>query len=110
MADQPNRSSATIIAFPATSRPAAPAAENDAAARLHTALAALDAAVRTQRAAMADWQGAIGDLQRTMGRLGQSVEGYRTRLGTLDDKVLSLAETARRLQAQAAALENATQG
>ncbi len=111
MADQPSRNSAAIIAFPAPARPAPAAAPtDDASLRLRSALTALDEAVRSQRAAMADWQGAIGDLQRTMSRLGASVTGYRERLGALDGKICSLGDTARRLQAQAAALESATQG
>ncbi len=112
MADLPNRTSAEIITFPTTpkSAAAAPVPSDDGAARLRAALVALDAAVRSQRAAMADWQGAIGDLQRSMGKLGASVTGYRERLGALDGKIVSLGDTARRLQAQAAALETATQG
>ncbi len=111
MADQPSRSSAAIIAFPSPARPSPTVSSpDDAALRLSAALAALDDAVRSQRAAMADWQGAIGDLQRTMSRLGASVTGYRERLGALDGKICSLGDTARRLQAQAAALESATQG
>ena len=99
------RPSAAIIAFPGPKALPAPA-DQDPAARLRAALTALDNAVRSQRSAVADWQAAIGDLRATMGTLGQSMHSYRENLAVLDGRVTSLADTARRLQSGAAAVED----
>ena len=97
----PTRRSADILVFPAPTPPA------EGAERLRQALGALDAAVTRQQEAVADWRSAIGALRARMSELGGSVEHYRDTLGGLGQRVETLRDTARRLQAQAAAMEAA---
>jgi hypothetical protein len=103
------RHSADIIAFPTAPRAPAPQGE-DGAERLRRALVALDVALQGQRGAVAGWRSAIADLRDSMGSLGSSVQRYRSALDVLGGRVETLGDTARRLRAQADALETAAKG
>ncbi len=83
--------SAMVAAFP--SRP------ED---RLRLALRRLDEAIGEQSAATAGLREAIGDLSRTMARLGESVNGYRSALGSTAAEIERALTAARRLETTAA--------
>jgi hypothetical protein len=99
----PERTSATIIAFPRL-QAAAPSplpAADDPHARLQRALEALELALADQRVAVARWRASLGELHGSVQGLGTSLTGLHDRLGTLAEGVDGLNRDARRLEAWA---------
>jgi hypothetical protein len=87
------RPTAEIIPFPL--RPRAEPRPDD---RLAKALQSLNAALADQRVALAEWRAALGDLKDTTKGLGDSLQRYRTNLGTLGKSVSALNGQARSLE------------
>jgi hypothetical protein len=58
--------------------------------RLARALATLNAALAEQRLAIAAWRGALAELKATATGLGESLQQYRSSLGSLGDGVAAL--------------------
>ena len=94
----PQIGSAEIIAFPGRAKPAPASRQEDAQARLRTALAALDTALERQREAVARWRAQMDALQGNVGGLSTALQ---TLLGTLDGQVQDLNASAAQLDAQA---------
>ncbi|MEA2740357.1 MAG: hypothetical protein QOH05_3664 [Acetobacteraceae bacterium] len=90
LADEAAPWSASIIPFPMRPRPAEPAPEE----RLARALASLNEALAEQRIAVATWRAALGDLKETTNGLQDSLQRYRTNLGSLGDSVSALRDKA----------------
>jgi hypothetical protein len=84
---------AVIIPFP--SRPKVQARPDE---RLSKALESLNAALAEQRVALAAWRGALGELKETTTGLGESLQRYRTSLGSLSGSVATLHDQARSLE------------
>jgi|HubBroStandDraft_6_1064221.scaffolds.fasta_scaffold1680506_2 hypothetical protein len=85
---------AEIIPFPSRPRPAEPRPED----RLSRALASLNAALAEQRVAVAAWREALGELKETTAGLGESLQRYRTNLGSLSGSVSELQLKAQSLE------------
>jgi hypothetical protein len=85
---------ADIIAFPVRVKPVPPQTED----RLTRALEALNTAMMEQRAAVAAWRAALGELQATTSGLDESLQRYRSNLGSLGDSVSALHAKARCLE------------
>ena len=85
---------ATIIPFPARSKPEVPAAQE----RLARALASLNAALADQKVAVAAWRNVLGELKATTAGLDDSLHHYRASLRTLGTSVSSLRSKARALE------------
>jgi hypothetical protein len=84
------RPTAEIIPFPYPKR-----AEPRPDDRLSRALGSLNAALAEQRVAVAAWREALGELKETTAGLGESLQRYRSSLGSLSGSVSEL-----RLKAQ----------
>lgn len=85
--------SATIILFPARSRP-----PED---RLAKALDSLNQAMAEQKAAVAAWRDVLGELKISAAKLDASLRTYRSNLTSLGTSVSALHGMAKALEARA---------
>lgn len=85
---------ATIIPFPARSKPEEPAPQE----RLARALESLNAALADQKVAVAAWRDVLGELKATTTDLDDSLRHYRATLRTLGTSVSALRSKARALE------------
>jgi ABC-type transporter Mla subunit MlaD len=97
------RGPAAIIPFPARPKPPAQTPED----RLARALESLNAAMADQRVAVAAWREVLGELKTTTINLDDSLQRYRSNLGSLGTSVSALHAKARALE-QWADAETAT--